>query len=103
MRVNCTLPNKDEIRADIANAILHMATRKTSSLLAAVLGIDPPKVAALRAGRLEIFSIERLFYLATRLAHDVEITIRPHPREGFRRARRGVVRVIDRSDPEEVP
>jgi hypothetical protein len=74
----------------------------TSSLLAVRLHLDPPKVGALRNGRLEIFSIERLMHLATRLGHDVEITVRPHPRANLRRARHGVVRVVDLSNPDDI-
>ena len=94
--------NRQQIRVELANSILNMSSRMTSSLLAVHLRIDPPKVAALRNGRLEIFSIERLMHLATRLGHDVEITVRPHPRVGHRRARLGEVRVVDLSDSNEV-
>lgn len=94
--------NKEQIRGELATAILRMASRMTSSLLAVRLRLDPPKVAALRNGRLEIFSIERLMHLATRLSHDVEITIRPHPRSAHRRARLGDIRVVDLSDANEV-
>ena len=94
--------NREQIRTELANSILNMASRMTSSLLAVRIRLDPPKVAALRNGRLEIFSIERLMLLATRLGHDVEITVRPHPREGHRRSRLGMVRVVDLSDSNEV-
>ena len=94
--------NKEQIREELATAIRNASSRMTSSLLAVRLRLDPPKVAALRNGRLEIFSIERLMHLATLLGHDVEITIRPHPRAQRRRARLGEVRVVDLSDPHEV-
>jgi hypothetical protein len=74
----------------------------TSSLLAVRIGLDPPKVAALRNGRLEIFSIERLMHLATQLGHDVEVVVRPHPRTNHRAARRGTVIVVDKTDPYEI-
>lgn len=90
--------NREQIRIALANSILNMASRMTSSLLAPRIRLDPPKVAALRNGRLEIFSMERLMHLATQLGHDVEITVRPHPRLGHRRARLGEVRVVDLSD-----
>ncbi|HEX6313806.1 MAG TPA: XRE family transcriptional regulator [Gemmatimonadaceae bacterium] len=94
--------NREQVRAELAAAILHMASRMTSSLLAVRLGIDPPKVAALRNGRLAIFSLERLMHLATRLGHDVQITLRPHPPTNHRRARYGEVQVVDQSDPEKI-
>ena len=90
--------NRDQVRSDVASVIIRISERMTSSLLAVRLGVDPPKVAALRNRRLEIFSIERLLHLATRLGHDVDITIRPHARPGFRHAHKGVVRVVDQSD-----
>lgn len=94
--------DKERIRLALANAVLNMASQMTSSLLSVRLHIDPPKVAALRNGRLEIFSIERLMHLATQLGHDVEIVVRPHPRQKSMRARLGVIHVTDLSDPEEV-
>lgn len=96
------MQNREQIRRALANAVLNIAAPMTSSLLAVRLRLDPPKVAALRNGRIAIFSIERLMHLATRLGHDVEITVRPHPREGNRRPRNGEVRVVDLSDANEV-
>ena len=94
--------NKEQIRLELANAVRNAASQMTSSLLAVRLRLDPPKVAALRNGRLEIFSIERLMHLATRVGHDVEKTVRPHPRVARRRARDGEIRVVDLSDPDEI-
>jgi predicted XRE-type DNA-binding protein len=93
--------NKEAIRRALANAILNIAAPMTSSLLAVRLHLDPPKIAALRNGRIAIFSIERLISLATRLGHDVEITVRPRPRVNGRRARDGEVRVVDLGDSRE--
>lgn len=96
------MQNREQIRSALASAVLNIAAPMTSSLLAVRLRLDPPKVAALRNGRIGIFSLERLMHLATRLGHDVVITVRPHPREGFRRARYGEVRVVDLSNPDEI-
>lgn len=94
--------NKEQIRQALARAVLKAASHMTSSLLSVRLHIDPPKVAALRNGRLEIFSIERLMHLATKLGHDVVITVQPHPRLNHRRPRDGEVRVVDLADANEV-
>ena len=94
--------NKEQIRLELANAVRNASSRMTSSLLAVRLHLDPPKIAALRNGRLEIFSIERLMHLATQVGHDVEITVRPHPRVAHRHARVGEIRVVDLSDADEV-
>ena len=45
------------------------------------MGIDQPKVSALLNGRLANFSSERLMRLLTALGQDVDITVRPKPRD----------------------
>ena len=47
---------------------------------AARLGVNQPKVSALRNYKLEGFSVERLMTLLTALDRDVEIVIRKKPR-----------------------
>lgn len=42
------------------------------------LGIDQPKISALRRGRLTGFSVERLFKYLILLDQDIEIIIKPH-------------------------
>ena len=42
-----------------------------------ILGINQPKVSALKNGRLKGFSIERLFSFLEALDQQIEITIRP--------------------------
>ena len=69
------------------NAIL--AERKlTQAEAARVLGVNQPKVSALKGYKLEGFSVERLMHFATALQHDVVIEIRP------RAAGRGAARVM---------
>ena len=50
-----------------------------------MLGMNQPKVSALKGYKLEGFSVERLMHFATALQHHVVIEIRTHRR---RRARR---------------
>jgi len=50
------------------------------SAAAQQLGLNQPKVSALRNYRLEGFSVERLMTLLTTLDRDVEIVIRRKPR-----------------------
>ena len=58
------------------NAIL--ARRKlTQAEAARVLGVNQPKVSALKGYKLEGFSVERLMHFATALGQDVVIEIRP--------------------------
>ena len=50
----------------------------TQTKAAGKLGIDQPKISALSRGRLDGFSIERLFRFLILLGQDVEIILRPH-------------------------
>jgi len=54
--------------------------RLTQAAAAAALGINQPKVSALRNYRLGGFSVERLMSFLTALDRDIEIVIRRKPR-----------------------
>ena len=54
--------------------------RLTQQAAAARLGVNQPKISALRHYKLEGFSIERLMAFLTALDRDVEIIIRKKPR-----------------------
>jgi predicted XRE-type DNA-binding protein len=96
------MQNRETLRKELASIVVMLGDRMSSSMMAVQLGVDTPKVAALRNGRLAIFSLERLMHYATRLGHDVDITIRPHAPPGFRHAYRGRVRIVDQSRPRAV-
>jgi predicted XRE-type DNA-binding protein len=61
------------------NAIMD-AQRLTQGAAAARLGLNQPKVSALRNYKLEGFSVERLMTLLNALDRDIEIVIRKKPR-----------------------
>jgi predicted XRE-type DNA-binding protein len=55
-----------------------MLDRKLTQIKAAkLLGLDQPKVSALVRGRVEGYSIDRLFRFLNRLGQQIEITVRP--------------------------
>jgi predicted XRE-type DNA-binding protein len=56
------------------------ARRLTQAAAAARLGLNQPKVSALRNYKLEGFSVERLMTLLNALDQDIEIVIRAKPR-----------------------
>jgi predicted XRE-type DNA-binding protein len=56
------------------------AQRLTQAAAAARLGLNQPKVSALRHYKLEGFSVERLMTLLNALDQDIEIVIRAKPR-----------------------
>jgi predicted XRE-type DNA-binding protein len=61
------------------NAIMD-EQRLTQAAAAARLGLNQPKVSALRNYKLEGFSVERLMTLLNALDQDIEIVIRRKPR-----------------------
>jgi predicted XRE-type DNA-binding protein len=61
------------------NAVIDR-TRLSQAAAAARLGLNQPKVSALRNYKLDGFSVERLMTLLTTLDQDVEIVIRKKPR-----------------------
>lgn len=78
------LPHADDLlrKAELAAKIIAEIQRRrfTQSQAAAVLGIDQPKVSALKQGKLSGFSIERLMRLLLLLGRAVEITVKPKPK-----------------------
>jgi predicted XRE-type DNA-binding protein len=56
------------------------AERLTQAQAAARLGLNQPKISALRNYKLDGFSVERLMTLLTALDQDVDIVIRKKPR-----------------------
>ena len=65
--------------AHTLNAIID-ARHLTQAVAAQRLGLNQPKVSALRHYKLEGFSVERLMTLLNALDRDVEIVIRKKPR-----------------------
>ena len=73
-----------------------IAERKlTQTKAARLLGIDQPKVSALIRGKLDGFSLDRLFRFLNALGRDVEIVVRarPMPMKGYFRVSLGVARL----------
>lgn len=65
-------------KAELAAKIIAEIQRRrlTQSQAAAILGIDQPKISALKQGKLSGFSIERLMRLLLVLGRDIEITVK---------------------------
>ena len=78
------LPEADDLlaKAELAAKIIAEVQRRrmTQVQAAAVLGIDQPKISALKQGKLSGFSIERLVRFLLLLGRDVEITVKARPR-----------------------
>lgn len=78
------LPDAEERLAKAELSIqIHEIIKKrrlTQMQAAAILGIDQPKISALIRGRLNGFSMERLFHFLNALGRDVQIIIKPNAR-----------------------
>lgn len=73
---------EEETKIQLAELVRRAIARERLSQRAAgeLMGIDQPKVSALMQGRLTGFSVGRLVRFLTTLGHDVDITVKPKPR-----------------------
>ncbi len=87
------LPNAEEMlaKAELAQKITAIIERRrlTQAKAADVLGVDQPKISALKRGRLSGFSLERLLRFLILLGRDVEIVVKER-----RPAKRGQARLL---------
>src|ERR1700733_504575 len=78
------LPQADDLlaKAELASKIIAEIERRrmTQARAAGILGIDQPKISAIKQGKLSGFSIERLMRLLLLLGRDIEITVREKPK-----------------------
>jgi phage-related protein/predicted XRE-type DNA-binding protein len=78
------LPQADDLlaKAELTSKIIAEIQRRrmTQTQAAAILGIDQPKISALKQGKLSGFSIERLMRFLLALGRDIEITVSGKPR-----------------------
>ncbi len=67
-------------KAELVQRIRELIEKQnlTQTKAARLLGLDQPKVSALVRGRVEGYSIDRLFRFLTALGQRVEITVRPN-------------------------
>jgi predicted XRE-type DNA-binding protein len=74
------LPEADDLlaKAELAAKIVAEIQRRrmTQAQAGAILGIDQPKISALKQGKLSGFSIERLMRFLLLLGRDIEITVK---------------------------
>jgi len=78
------LPQSGDIlaKAELTVRILAEIERRklTQGKAAVMLGVDQPKISALKQGKLSGFSIERLMRFLLLLGCDIEITVKNRPR-----------------------
>jgi predicted XRE-type DNA-binding protein len=80
--LNLPKPEDLLVKAELVAKIIQETERRhlTQSQAAVLLGIDQPKISALKQGKLSGFSIERLIRFLLLLGRDVEITVKQRPK-----------------------
>lgn len=77
------LPQPDDLlaKAELAAKIIEEIQRRrlTQAKAAVLLGMDQPKISALKQGKLTGFSIERLMRMLLLLGRDIEIAVKEKP------------------------
>src|SRR5215213_9952532 len=75
-------PEEALVKAQLARVIGDVIARRrlTQAQAAELLGVDQPKVSALRRGQLAGFSTDRLLRFLNALDRDVEIVVKAKPR-----------------------
>lgn len=73
---------EEQVKVDLAWEIRQIIKHKhlTQARAAELIGIDQPKVSALMRGKLDIFSAERLMHFLNALGQDIDIVVKPKPR-----------------------
>lgn len=81
-------PNADEMlaRSELVRHINNIIEQRglTQVEAASLLGINQPKVSALKRGRLTEFSIDRLMRFLVALGQEVDIKVRPASHAGLK-------------------
>lgn len=90
------LPDADQLlaKAELARTIRGLIERRnlTQTDAARLMGTTQPKVSDLFHGRLDGFSMERLYRFLNALDQDVQIVVRPKPRSRDRATIRAEVK-----------
>ncbi|MBN9378042.1 MAG: hypothetical protein BGO14_00970 [Chlamydiales bacterium 38-26] len=83
------IDNADEelTKAELAWEIDHIIKKRklTQAKAAELMGINQPKVSALLHRKLSGFSVERLMHFLNLLGQDIDIVVRPKPRNRIAR------------------
>ena len=84
-------------KAELASRIIQLINDEslTQSEAAARLGVDQPKISALKRGHLDAFSTDRLLRFLVALGQDVQIIVSKPPARSAKR--RGAISVSSRA------
>jgi len=81
--LRCSNPEEKQAKAELISIINKIIKNRnlTQKNAANILGIDQPKISALKHGQLSGFSIERLFFFLRALDQCIDITIQREPKD----------------------
>jgi len=70
------------LKSDLTAEIAYLSKKKklTQSQTAKILGVNQPRISSLLRGRLDLFSVETLMHFLQALGQDVQIVVKPKPR-----------------------
>lgn len=75
-------PEEELLKADLTGEIAFIIKKKklTQTQVAEILGVDQPRISCLLRGRFDLFSVEMLMHFLQDLGQDIEIVVKPKPR-----------------------
>jgi predicted XRE-type DNA-binding protein len=75
-------PEEELLKSDLTAEIAKIIKKKrlTQIQAAGIMGVDQPRISSLLRGRLDLFSLEMLMHFLNALGQDVEIVVKPKPR-----------------------
>ena len=75
-------PAEELLKADLTNEIAKIIKKNhlTQAQAAKIIGVDQPRISSLLRGRTDLFSVEMLMHFLNALGQDIELFIRPKPR-----------------------
>lgn len=75
-------PEEDLVKSNLIIEISRVIKGKklTQAELAKILGVNQPRISALLSGNLDLFSIDMLMNFLRILGQDVEISVKPKPK-----------------------
>jgi predicted XRE-type DNA-binding protein len=75
-------PEEELMKSDLTRNIASIINKKkmTQTQVAKILGVDQPRISSLLRGRFDLFSVEMLIHFLQALGQDVDIVVKPKPR-----------------------
>lgn len=70
------------LKSDLIAEIAYITRQRklTQKEVAKIFGVDQPRISSLLRGRLDLFSVETLMHFLQALGQDIEVVIKPKPR-----------------------